>query len=97
MVNTILSYSRLCKGFWGVAMLTACHIFNWVLSKTNKKTLFDFWYKWKLNLSYLKVWSAIVRLHGNKRNKLSEQEIVCIFIGYANRTKFIYVTFDNRV
>ena len=55
MVNCILSYSSLSEGFWGKALLTACHILNWVPTRPNKDTPYELWYKRKPNLSYLKV------------------------------------------
>ena len=74
MVSSMLSYSGLSKGFWGEAMLTACHIINRVPTRTNKETPYELWYKRKPNLSYLKVWGCrvIVRLPDNKRKKLGE-------------------------
>ena len=70
-------------------MLTACHILNRVPSRTNKETPYELWYKKKPNLSYLKVWGcrAIVRVLGQKRNKLGERGLECIFIGYAIQSK----------
>ena len=56
MVNSMLSYSNLSDGFWGEAMLTACHILNRVPSRTNKETPYELWYKRKPNLGYIKVW-----------------------------------------
>ena len=38
MVNSMLSYSGLGQGFWGEAVLTACHILNRVLNKETKIT-----------------------------------------------------------
>ena len=89
MVNSMLSYSGLSEGFWGEAMLTACHILNRVPMRTNKETPYELWYKRKPNLSYLKVWGcrAIVRLPGNKRKKLDKRGIEFIFIGYAINSK----------
>ena len=85
----MLSYSNLSNGFWGEAMLTACHILNRVPSRTNKETPYELWYKKKPNLSYLKVqgYRAIVRVPRQKRKKLDEQGLECIFIGYANQSK----------
>ena len=84
MVNSMLSYSGLSDGFWGEAMLTAYKILNRVLMRKNKETPYELWYKRKPNLSYFKVLGcrAIVRLLGNKRKKLGERGIECIFIGF---------------
>ena len=85
MVNSMLSYSGLSEGFWGEAMLTACHILNRVPTKGNKAIPYEQWYKRKPNLSYLRVWGcrAIVRVPGNKRKKLGERDFDCIFVGCA--------------
>ena len=50
MANFILSYSGLSEGFWGEAMLTTCHILNWVSIRTNKETPYELWYKRKIKL-----------------------------------------------
>lgn len=89
MVNAMLSNSGLSKGFWGEALLTACHILNRVPTKRNKKTPYELWKKRKPNLNYLKVWGcrAIVKVPEPKRKKLGERGIECIFIGYAQNSK----------
>ena len=89
MVNSILSYSGLRQGFWGEAVLTACHILNRVPNKETKITPYDQWKKRKPNLNYLKVWGcrAIVKVLTPKRKKLGERGIECIFIGYAHNSK----------
>ena len=89
MVNAMLSYSGLSKGYWGEAMLTACYILNRVPNKTNKITPYELWKKRKPNLKYLKVWGcrAIVKVPEPKRKKLGERGIECVFLGYAENSK----------
>ncbi len=89
MVNSMLSYSGLSDGFWGEAMLTACHILNRVPTKGKTLTPYELWYKRKPNLKYLQVWGcrAIVRVPGEKRKKLGERGLECIFVGYAEHSK----------
>jgi len=41
MVNPMLSYSGLSKGYWGEAMLTVCYILNMVPNKRNKITSYE--------------------------------------------------------
>ena len=98
-VNSMLSYSGFSEGFWGEAMLTACHILNWVPTKGKKVIPYELWYKRKPNLSYLRVWGcrAIVRVPGNKRKKLGERGFDCIFVGYAlhSHTYRFYVIEPN--
>ena len=88
MVNSMLSYSGLSEGFWGEAMLTACHILNRVPTRGNKAIPYELWYKRKPNLNYLRVWGcrAFVRVPSNKRKKLRERGFDCIFVGYAHHS-----------
>ncbi|PWA89720.1 zinc finger, CCHC-type [Artemisia annua] len=89
MVNSMLSYSGLSKGFWGEAMLTACYFLNRVPNKRNKTVPYELWYKQRPNLNYLRVWGcrAVVRLPEPKKHNLGEKGIDCIFIGYAENSK----------
>ena len=89
MVNALLSNSGLSSGFWGEALLTACHILNRVPQKRNKITPYELWNKRKPNLSYLRVWGcrAVVKVPEPKRKKLGERGVECIFIGYAQHSK----------
>ncbi|GJV18868.1 zinc finger, CCHC-type containing protein [Tanacetum coccineum] len=41
MVNSMLFYLGLSKGFWGEAMLTACYLLNRVPNKRNKNTPYE--------------------------------------------------------
>jgi hypothetical protein len=41
MINAMLSYSGLANGYWGEALLTACHILNRVPNKRNKITPYE--------------------------------------------------------
>ena len=89
MVNSMLKNSGLSKGYWGDALLTACHIQNRVPSKKSSLTPYELWKNRKLNIKYFKVWGcrAIVRLPIARIRKLGGRGIECIFIGYAENTK----------
>lgn len=89
MINAMLSKSGLSKGFWGEALLTACHVLNRVPTKKNSTTPYELWKKRKPNLKYLRVWGcrAIVRVPDPKRKKLGEKGVECIFLGYALNSK----------
>ncbi|GKU99886.1 hypothetical protein SLEP1_g12666 [Rubroshorea leprosula] len=89
MVNAMLSNSGLSPGFWGEALLTACHILNRVPTKKGQLIPYELWKKRKPNLNYLRVWGckAIVRVPEPKRKKLGERGIECIFLGYAKNSK----------
>ena len=89
MVNSMLSYSGLSKGFWGEAMLTACYVLNRVPNKRNKIPPYELWFKRSPNLGYFRIWGcrAVVKLPEPKRVTLGERGIDCIFIGYAENSK----------
>jgi len=89
MDNSLLSNSGLSCGFWGEALLTACHILNRVPQKRNKVTPYELWNKRKPNLNYLRVWGcrAVVKIPEPKRKKLGERGVECIFIGYTQHSK----------
>ncbi|KAJ9535802.1 hypothetical protein OSB04_un001045 [Centaurea solstitialis] len=89
MVNSMLSYSGLSKGFWGEAMLTACYILNRVPNKRNKTTPYELWFKRTPDLDYFRIWGcrAVVKLNDPKRPTLGERGVDCIFIGYAEHSK----------
>ena len=52
MVNSMLIYSGLSKGFWEEAMLTTCYVLNRVSNKRNNTTPYELWFKRTPNLSY---------------------------------------------
>ncbi|KAJ9553541.1 hypothetical protein OSB04_017587 [Centaurea solstitialis] len=89
MVNSMLSYSGLSKGFWGEAMLTACYVLNRVPNKRNKTTPYELWFKRTPDLNYFRIWGcrAVVKLTEPKRSALGERGVDCIFIGYAEHSK----------
>ncbi|GKD86215.1 zinc finger, CCHC-type containing protein [Tanacetum coccineum] len=90
MVNSMLSYSGLSKGFWDEAMLIAYYILNRIPNKNSKQTPYEIWTKKVPNLTYLRVWGcrAVIRLTEPKMKNLGEKGIDCIFIGYAEHSKY---------
>ncbi|KAJ9538049.1 hypothetical protein OSB04_030782 [Centaurea solstitialis] len=72
MVNSMLSYSGLSKGFWGEAMLTACYVLNRVPNKRNKTTPYELWFKRIPDLNYFRIWGcrAVVKLTEPKRREV---------------------------
>jgi len=89
MVNAMLNNSGLSKGYWGEALLTACHIQNRLPHKKTHVTPYELWKKKRPNISYFKVWGcrAIVRLPLPKITKLGDKGVECIFLGYAEHSK----------
>ena len=47
MINAMLSYFGLAKGYWDEAMLTACYILKRVPKEKNKITPYELWKKKK--------------------------------------------------
>jgi hypothetical protein len=47
LVNTMLDTLGLSKAWWGEAILTACHVLNWVPTKNKEITPFEEWEKFK--------------------------------------------------
>lgn len=89
MVNAMFFNSGMSNGFWGEALLIACHILNRVPLKKINVTPYELWKRIKPNLSYPRTWGcrAIVRLPDPKRKKLGEKGIECVFLGYALHSK----------
>ena len=89
MVNSMLSYSGLSKGFWDEAMLTACYVLNRVPNKRNRTTPYELWFKRTPNLSYFRIRGcrAVVKLTEPRRTTLGERGFDCIFIGYTQHSK----------
>ena len=56
MVNSMLSYSGLSKGFWGKVMLMSYYVLNRIPNKGNKTTPYKLWFKKTLNMIYFGIW-----------------------------------------
>ena len=63
LVNAMLETAGLPKEWWGQAILTACHVLNRVTTKNKEITPFEEWEKKRLNLSYLRTWGCLAKLH----------------------------------
>ena len=81
----MLETSGLSKEWWGVAILTACHVLNKVPTKNKEITPFEEWEKKKLNISYLRTWGCLAKVNVpiNKKRKLGPKIVDCVFHGYA--------------
>jgi hypothetical protein len=85
LVNAKLDTLGLSKEWWGEAILTACHVLNKVPTKNKEFTPFEEWEKKKLNISYLCTWGCLAKVDVsiNKKRKLGQKIVDCVFLGYA--------------
>ena len=84
----MLDTSGLSEEWWGEALLTACHVLNRVPTKNKEITPFEEWEKKRLNLSYLRTWGCLAKVHVPvpKKRKLGPKTVDCVFLGYAFRS-----------
>jgi hypothetical protein len=56
-----------------------------VPTKNKEVTPFEEWEKKRLNLSYLRTWGCLAKVHVpiNKKRKLGPKIVGCVFLGYA--------------
>jgi hypothetical protein len=85
LVNAMLDTAGLSKKWWGEAILTACHVLNYVPTKNKEITPFKEWEKKRLTLSYLRTWGYLAKMSVpiTKKCKLGPKTVDCIFLGYA--------------
>lgn len=89
-VRCMLIDSGLTRGFWAEALNTAVRIVNSVPCKAIKdKSPEEVWCGRKPDLSVLKVFgcTAFAHVPDQKRTKLDDKGIECIFVGYSNASK----------
>jgi hypothetical protein len=82
----MLDTAGLSKAWWGVALLTSCHVLNRVSMKNKEKTPYKEWIGRKPSLSYLRTWGCLTKVNVpiNKKRKLGPKIIDCVFLGYAH-------------
>ncbi|KAJ9542943.1 LOW QUALITY PROTEIN: hypothetical protein OSB04_029449 [Centaurea solstitialis] len=59
MVNCMLNLSRMPTNLWGKALLTICHIHNWIISRVIPTRPYELWKGRKPNLNYFRVWVVL--------------------------------------
>ena len=80
--------------------MTACHVLNRVPTKNKEITPFEEWEKKRLNLSYLRTWGCLAKVHVpiNKKRKLGPKTVDCIFLGYAiHSVGYIFLIINSKV
>ncbi|KAJ9542804.1 LOW QUALITY PROTEIN: hypothetical protein OSB04_029310 [Centaurea solstitialis] len=80
MVNCMLNLSRLPTNLWGKALLTICHIHNWIISRVIPTRPYELWKGRKPNMNYF-------RTPDPKRSKLGAHTIKSMFGRYAKNSK----------
>ena len=77
-------------GFWAEAISTTVYLLNRSPTKAvNGKTPYEAWYGRKPNVSHLKIFGSIAYAHVpcEKRHKLDDKSLKCIFVRYSEETK----------
>ena len=90
IAKSLLKAKGLPKCFWVEAIHTATYILN--RSPTialQNQTPFEAWHGWKPKVSHFKVFGYISYVHipSQKRQKLDDNSVKCIFVGYSVKTK----------
>lgn len=90
MAKSLLNAKGLPKSFWAEANHTATYILNRSsTSALNKQTPLEAWFGWKRKLTHFRVFGCTVFVHipSQKRGKLDENNLECIFLGYSDESK----------
>lgn len=90
MARSMLKAKNLPNSFWAEAVATTVHLLN--ISPTKavwNHTPFEAWYDKKPVVSNLRIFGSIADAHvsAEKRQKLDDKSVKCIFIGYSEESK----------
>lgn len=90
MAKSMLKAKNLPKSFWAEAIHTAAYILNRSsTSALSNQTPFEAWNGWKPKVKHFKIFGCVayVLVPSQKRGKLDENSVKCIFVGYSMETK----------
>jgi hypothetical protein len=90
MAKCMLKAKGLPKIFWAEAVHTAAYLLNRSpTSALQHRTPFEAWHGWKPKVTYFKIFGCIAYAHipSQKRHKLEDNSVKCIFMGYRMETK----------
>ena len=90
MAKSLVSAKELPKCFWAEAIHTAAYILNQSpTTALHNRTPFEAWHGWKPKVSHFKVFGCISYVHipSQKRHKLDDNSVKCVFLGYSVETK----------
>lgn len=88
-VRCMLMDAELSRGFWAETLQTAVKIINNVPCKGTHKRPDELWFNRQTNVDMLRVFGCMAFAHvpSQKRRKLDDKGVECIFIGYAEDFK----------
>lgn len=99
--RSILYRSKLSKGFWGEAVMTAVFLINRLPTKANGKysrTPYELWHNRKPILKYLRVFGCTAYVHNKvMNNKFDTRSIKGIFVGYEPCGFRIWIPETRRI
>lgn len=90
IAKSMLITKGLPRCLWAEAVHTTTYILNQnPTSVVNNHTPFEAWYGWKLKVNHFKVFSCIASVYipSQKRQKVKDNSVKCIFVGYNIETK----------
>ncbi|KAL0345416.1 UNVERIFIED_CONTAM: Retrovirus-related Pol polyprotein from transposon TNT 1-94 [Sesamum radiatum] len=90
MAKSMLKAKCLSKSFWAEAIHTAAYVLNRSpTSALTRQTPFEAFHGRKPKVSHFKVFGCVahVLIPSQKRSKLDENSVKCIFVGYSLETK----------
>ena len=86
----MLKAKGLLNYFWAEAIHTAAYILNRSpTSALDHQTPFEAWNGWKPKVTHFKIFGCIAYVHvpSQKKQKLDDNSVKCIFVGYSSETK----------
>ena len=90
MAKSMLKAKELPNNFWAESVHTAAYILNRSpTSSLHDMTPFEAWNGWKPKVNHFKVFGCLAYVHvpSQKRQKLDDNSMKCIFIGYSIESK----------
>ena len=85
MMNAMLISSGLPQNMQGEAVLSANYLLNKIPRQQKDKISFELWKDRAPSYKVLRVWGCLAKvvIPSNKKVKIGQKTIDCIFIGYA--------------
>jgi transposase InsO family protein len=90
MAKSMLKAKGIPNSFWAEAVHTAAYLLNRSpTSALQHQTPFEAWHGWRPKVTHFKIFGCIAYVHvpSQKRHKLEDNSVKCIFMGYSMETK----------
>ncbi|KAK1433672.1 hypothetical protein QVD17_10587 [Tagetes erecta] len=90
MVRTLLAAKKMTKVLWAEAVMWTFHVLNRSPTKAlSNKTPNEAWYGKKPSVEHFRTWGCIAHVHipKEKRTKLDDKSVTCIFMGISEESK----------